>query len=80
MYLTATSLEGPWTFRGNFAPEGSLTWNSQSTFVLPVINKKDTVLMFMGDRWSFPKTRFGSYLCVATCKDRYRKGVFTQLS
>lgn len=55
MYLTATSLEGPWTFRGLFAPQGSLTWNSQITFVLPVINKKDTVLMFMGDRWSFPK-------------------------
>ncbi len=54
MYLTATSLEGPWTFRGLFAPQGSLTWNSQTTFVFPVINKKDTVLMFMGDRWSFP--------------------------
>lgn len=55
MYLTATSLEGPWTFRANFAPEGSLTWNSQTTFILPVINKKDTVWMFMGDRWSFPR-------------------------
>jgi hypothetical protein len=55
MYLTATKLEGPWTFRGNFAPEGSLTWNSQTTFVLPVASKKDTVWMFMGDRWSFPR-------------------------
>ncbi len=55
MYLTATSIEGPWTFQGLFAPEGSLTWNSQTTFVLPVIHKKDTLLMFMGDRWSFPK-------------------------
>ncbi len=55
MYLTATSLEGPWTFQGLFAPQGSLTWNSQTTFVLPVVNKKDTMLMFMGDRWSFPK-------------------------
>lgn len=55
MYLTATSLEGPWTFQGLFAPQGSLTWNSQTTFVFPIINKKDTLLMFMGDRWSFPK-------------------------
>lgn len=55
MYLTATSLEGPWTFQGLFAPQGSLTWNSQTTFVFPVINKKETLLMFMGDRWSFPK-------------------------
>ncbi|NCB69069.1 MAG: glycosyl hydrolase family 43 [Bacteroidia bacterium] len=55
MYFTATSLEGPWTYRGLFAPEGSLTWNSQTSFVLPIIHKKDTMWMFMGDRWSFPK-------------------------
>ncbi|MFT3753293.1 MAG: family 43 glycosylhydrolase [Paludibacter sp.] len=55
MYLTATSLEGPWTFRGLFVPQGSLTWNSQTTFVLPVTYKTDTVWIFMGDRWSFPK-------------------------
>jgi len=55
MYLTATSLEGPWTFRGFFAPEGSLTWNSQTTFVLPIVNMKDTLFMFMGDRWSYPR-------------------------
>jgi hypothetical protein len=55
MYLTSTSLEGPWTFRGLFAPEGSLTWNSQTTFILPITNKKDTVFMFMGDRWSYPR-------------------------
>ena len=55
MYLTATSLEGPWTFCGNFAPERSLTWNSQTTFVFPIVHKKDTLWMYMGDRWSFPK-------------------------
>jgi len=55
VYLTSTSLEGPWTFRGLFAPEGSLTWNSQTTFILPIANKKDTVFMFMGDRWSYPR-------------------------
>lgn len=53
-YMTATSLEGPWKMRGTFAPEGTLTWNSQSSFVLPVTNEKDTLFMFMGDRWSFP--------------------------
>ncbi|MEJ6982201.1 family 43 glycosylhydrolase [Pedobacter sp. P351] len=54
-YYTATSLKGPWTQRGLFAPEGTLTWNSQTTFVLPVEGTKDTTYMFMGDRWSFPK-------------------------
>jgi hypothetical protein len=54
-YYTATSLSGPWTLRGTFAPEGTLTWNSQTTFVLPIEGSKDTTFMFMGDRWSFPK-------------------------
>jgi hypothetical protein len=54
-YYTATSLKGPWTRRGFFAPKGSLTWNSQCTFVLPVEGSKDTTFMYMGDRWSFPR-------------------------
>jgi hypothetical protein len=54
-YYTATSLKGPWTRRGIFAPEGTLTWNSQTTFVLPIEGTKDTTYLFMGDRWSFPK-------------------------
>ena len=54
-YYTATSLKGPWTKRGFFAPEGTLTWNSQTTFVLPILGSKDTTFMFMGDRWSYPK-------------------------
>ena len=54
-YYTATSLAGPWTFRGLFAPKGSLTWNSQCSFVLPIEGSKDTTYMYMGDRWSYPK-------------------------
>ncbi|MFC6099821.1 family 43 glycosylhydrolase [Olivibacter domesticus] len=54
-YFTATSLHGPWEKRGVFAPEGTLTWNSQCTFVLPIEGTKDTTYMYMGDRWSFPK-------------------------
>lgn len=54
-YFTASSLKGPWTRRGVFCPEGTLTWNSQTTFVLPIEGSKDTTYMYMGDRWSFPK-------------------------
>lgn len=54
-YFTANSLKGPWTNRGLFAPQGSLTWNSQCTFVLAIEGTKDTTYMYMGDRWSFPK-------------------------
>lgn len=53
-YFTATSLKGPWKSQGNFAPKNSLTWNSQTTFVLPIAGSKDTTYLFMGDRWAFP--------------------------
>src|SRR5690606_21077458 len=54
-YHTAPSLSGPWTEQGLFAPKGSLTWNSQCSFVLAINGSKDTTFMYMGDRWSFPK-------------------------
>jgi hypothetical protein len=54
-YYTSTSLRGPWTYHGIFAPVNTLTWNSQTSFVLPIEGSKDTTFLFMGDRWSFPK-------------------------
>ncbi len=54
-YFTSTSLAGPWEKRGHFAPEGKLTWNSQSTFVLPVSGSETTTYLFMGDRWAYPR-------------------------
>lgn len=53
-YYTAPSMKGPWTAQGSFAPKGTLTWNSQTTFVLPIYGSKDTTYLFMGDRWSYP--------------------------
>lgn len=53
-YFTASSLKGPWKSQGIFAPKDSLTWNSQTTFVLPITGSKDTTYLFMGDRWAFP--------------------------
>ncbi|MFV8464828.1 family 43 glycosylhydrolase [Flavobacterium sp. LB1P62] len=54
-YYTSNAIKGPWILRGLIAPEGTLTWNSQSTFVLAIEGTKGTTYMFMGDRWSFPK-------------------------
>lgn len=54
-YFTSNSLKGPWKKRGIFTPKNTLTWNSQTTFVLPIQGSKETTFMFMGDRWSFPK-------------------------
>ena len=52
MYFTSKSLSGPWNDGGEFAPKGSLTWNSQCSFVLVL---PDGTPMYMGDRWSFPR-------------------------
>ncbi len=54
-YFTATSINGPWIKQGLIAPEGTLTWNSQCTFVLPIKGNQTTTYMYMGDRWSYPK-------------------------
>lgn len=53
-YFTAPAVGGPWKKGGLFVPEGKLTYNSQTTFVFPLTQGKDTIPMFMGDRWSFP--------------------------
>ena len=53
-YFTANSIEGPWVKQGTFCPEGTLTYNSQSTFVFPLRRGDDIIPMYMGDRWSFP--------------------------
>lgn len=52
MYFTSRSLFGPWTPQGEFCPKGTLTWNSQCSFVLML---PDGTPMYMGDRWSFPR-------------------------
>jgi len=48
-------MEGPWTRHGTFCPEGSLTFNSQCTFVFPQLCGDADVPMYMGDRWSYPR-------------------------
>lgn len=50
-YATAPSPAGPWSALKGFAPAGSHTFNSQTTFVLPVAGKKSTTYIYMGDRW-----------------------------
>lgn len=61
-YYTATSLAGPWTARGNLAPAGTKTWNSQTTYVLPVTGSATTTYMFMGDRWNADDLATSTYV------------------
>jgi hypothetical protein len=51
VYSTSTSLAHGWSSWKLFAPAGSKTFNSQTTFVLPVTGSQGTTYMFMGDRW-----------------------------
>jgi hypothetical protein len=54
-YFTAEKIEGPWINCGLFAPQRSLTHNSQCTFVIPIKSPAGTTYMYMGDRWSYPR-------------------------
>ncbi len=47
MYATAQSLEGPWTPWRPFAPDGSRTFDSQVSVVVPF----DDGFVYIGDRW-----------------------------
>jgi len=51
VYATSTSLASGWSSWKNFAPAGTKTFNSQTTYVLTVTGTQGTTLMFMGDRW-----------------------------
>lgn len=48
-YFTATSLAGPWSGPTRFGHP--YTYNSQSTFILPVQGSMGTSYLYMGDRW-----------------------------
>ena len=51
-YTTATSMAGSWSSWKSFAPSGTNTCNSQTTFILPVQGSSATTYMFLGDRWN----------------------------
>jgi hypothetical protein len=45
-------MAGPWATWKSFAPSGTNTCNSQTTFILPVTGSSATTYMFLGDRWN----------------------------
>jgi hypothetical protein len=51
VYATATSLSGPWSSPATFAPVGSHTFNSQTSFIIPVAGSAGTSYVFVADRW-----------------------------
>ncbi len=51
-YSTATSMAGPWGTWRSFAPSGTNTCNSQTTFIVPITGRSATTYVFLGDRWN----------------------------
>ena len=49
MYAFSKSISGPWSELKNIA--NSTTFDSQSTFILPLVGNKTTSYLYVGDRW-----------------------------
>ncbi|GAB2768021.1 glycoside hydrolase family 43 protein [Rhabdobacter roseus] len=60
---TATSLFGPWELLGDpmKGPQANITFDGQSTYILPVQGKKDAYI-FMADRWNPKDLKDSRYL------------------
>lgn len=50
-YATAPSLAGPWSEFRDVAPRDTKTYQSQTTFILPVNGRHGTKYVYLGDRW-----------------------------
>lgn len=50
-YATASSPAGPWSAWKPFTPTGSHTFDSQTSYVLPVTGRHGTSYVYIGDRW-----------------------------
>lgn len=61
-YFTASNLHGPWTYRGLFCPEGSRTFNTQCSFVFRYERGNESISVYVGDRWSFPRQKSAATL------------------
>jgi hypothetical protein len=58
VYSTASSLSGPWSEWKLFAKPGSLTYKSQTTFILEI----GKIHMYMGDRWESDQLERSTYV------------------
>ena len=47
-YSTAPAMTGPWTYQGYLAPQGKLTWMTQSTWVMPIAGSQGTTYVYLG--------------------------------
>jgi hypothetical protein len=62
VYSYAPSISGPWSTPVDFSVSGTETFNSQSTYVLPVTGSSGTTYMYMGDRWNSSDITDSTYI------------------
>lgn len=59
-YATATAIGGPWTSLTNIGD--STTFDTQSTYVIPVVGSQTTTYIYAGDRWQDPDLVSSKYI------------------
>ena len=52
VYATATSPAGPWSGFTDVAPSGTRTYDSQTSFLLPITGSAGTSYIYVSDRWN----------------------------
>jgi hypothetical protein len=59
-YSSATSIGGTWASLQNIG--NSTTYDTQSTYVIPIVGTKTTTFVFAGDRWQDPDLQSSKYI------------------
>ncbi|MBN2577143.1 MAG: family 43 glycosylhydrolase, partial [Deltaproteobacteria bacterium] len=59
-YATATNIAGPWSSRSKIGD--ATTFDTQSTYVIPVVGSEATTYIYAGDRWQDPDLPSSKYI------------------
>ena len=59
-YASATSIAGPWSERRNLG--NNITYDTQPTYVIPVVGTRTTTYLYAGDRWQDPDLPSSKYI------------------
>ena len=59
-YASASAVAGPWTSLANIGD--STTFDTQSTYVIPIVGSETTTFIYAGDRWQDPDLVSSKYI------------------
>ncbi len=59
-YASATSIDGPWSSLSDLG-DGT-TYDTQPSYVIPVVGSEATTFVYAGDRWKDPELRDSKYI------------------